>query len=143
MPKHKQRDTSFKRIIIILLVIIAITSTILIIKIKVSEHIDNKKQEEISQVLDTIEIPNEQITLEIPEKVLKVRQLQKENSEVVGWLEIEGTNIKYPVCQTDNNDYYLNHTYKKEENVNGSIFLDKDYDFNRPSENLLIYRTQK
>lgn len=54
-------------------------------------------------------------------------------------MEIEGTNINYPVCQASDNSYYLNHTYQKEKNANGSIFLDKDYNFNRPSENLLIY----
>ena len=140
MSKHNNKKLSgTTKLIIVLLVIICVFSTILFIMIKADEHRDNKEQEQISQVIDIIDIPKEHITPELPERVLKVRELQKENAEVVGWLEIDGTNISYPVCQAQDNDYYLTHTYKKEKNANGSIFLDKNYDFTKPSENLLIY----
>lgn len=138
MSKHS-KSSGTKKLIIILLSIILICSIIIIVKIKADEHIDNQKQVQISQVIDTIDIPNEDITPVKTERMLQVAELQKENPEVVGWLEIDGTNINYPVCQAKDNSYYLKHTYKKEYNSNGSIFLDKDYDFNKPSENLLIY----
>ena len=41
------------------------------------------------------------------ERMLKVEKLQKQNSEIVGWVEIEDTNINYPVLQASNNSYYL------------------------------------
>ena len=112
---------------------------VLIIRIKIDEYLNNQKQIEISQVIDTIDIPDIDITPEKTERMLQVIELQKENPEVVGWLEISGTNISYPVCQADNNDYYLTHSYKKEKVTGGSPFLDKDYDFTIPSSNLLIY----
>lgn len=31
------------------------------------------------------------------------------NPETVGWLKVPNTNIDYPVVQTNNNSYYLNH----------------------------------
>lgn len=142
MAKHNQ-DKSFRKTVIFLLLIIAVMSAILTIQIKLHQKKEDQQQEQISQVLDTIEIPRENITPETPERVLQVRELQKENAEVIGWIQIDGTNINYPVCQGQDNDYYLKHTYKKEANSSGSIFLDKDYDFDKPSENLLIYRTQK
>ena len=43
------------------------------------------------------------------ERMLKVEKLQKENSEIVGWVEIENTNINYPVLQASDNSYYLTH----------------------------------
>jgi len=138
MAKHKQ-DKSFKKTVIFLLLIIAIMASILMIQIQANKHKDNKEQEQISQVLDTIDIPQERITPEIPERCLQVKQLQQENPDVVAWLEIQGTNINYPILQGQDNDYYLKHTYKKESNSSGSIFLDKDYDFTKPSSNLLIY----
>ena len=115
MSKHNNKKLSgTTKLIIVLLMLICVFSTILFIKIKADEHRDNKEQEQISQVIDIIDIPKEHITPELPERVLKVRELQKENAEVVGWLEIDGTNISYPVCQAQDNDYYLTHTYKKE-----------------------------
>ncbi len=138
MSKHSNKGGT-KKVVLVLLVIIAICSTILYIKVKADKHLDDKEQEKISQVLDTIDVPVEEVTPVVTERQLQVMELQQENSEVVGWLEIEGTNINYPVCQAKDNDYYLTHTYKKEKNVNGSLFLDKDYDFTKPSSNLLIY----
>ena len=73
------------------------------------------------------------------EKMLKVKTLQQENSDIVGWIEISGTSINYPVLQGTDNEYYMTHNYKKQKSKNGSIFLTKDYDWNIPSSNLLIY----
>ena len=36
--------------------------------------------------------------------------LQEINPDVLGWIEIPGTEISYPILQSDNNDFYLNHT---------------------------------
>ena len=102
-------------------------------------YYEDKEQEEISGLLNKIEISNENKENNQTERISKIIELKKINKEVVGWLEISGTNINYPVCQSENNDYYLNHTYDGKINSNGSIFLDKSYDFLKPSDNLLIY----
>ena len=73
------------------------------------------------------------------EKMLKVKKLQQENSDIVGWIEISGTDINYPVLQGEDNEYYMTHNYKKQKSRNGSIFLTKDYNWEIPSSNLLIY----
>ena len=73
------------------------------------------------------------------ERMLKVEKLQKQNSEIVGWVEIEDTNINYPVLQASDNSYYLTHNYEKKYSKSGSIFLDKDYVWDPPSSNLLMY----
>jgi len=72
------------------------------------------------------------------QRMLMLEELQKENSDIIGWLEIPGTNISYPVLQGKDNEFYVNHNYKKEYSKNGSLFLDKDYDWTLPSTNLLI-----
>lgn len=139
MSKHSKGDISFKRTIAILLILILISIAILIIKIKLTEYRENETQMEISQVLNTIDIPQETITPENTKRQLQIEELQKENKDIVGWLEIVGTNINYPVLQGEDNDYYLTHNYKHEKISSGSIFLDKNYDFSKPSTNLLIY----
>ena len=71
--------------------------------------------------------------------MLQLEELKKQNNDIVAWLEIPNTKINYPVLQTSDNEYYMTHTYKKENSKDGSIFLDKDYNWDLPSSNLLIY----
>ena len=92
-----------------------------------------------SKVLDDIEIDKIQITEEKTERMLQLEKLQVENSDIMGWIEIEGTKISYPVLQATDNDYYLTHNYKKEKASGGALFLDKDFDLEKPSTNYLIY----
>ena len=44
---------------------------------------------------------------EAPPVLEKFVSILKENKSVIGWLSIPGTDIDYPVMQTQNNDYYL------------------------------------
>lgn len=143
MSRHSKHTKSkgLTKLILLLLIIIFICSTILFIKIKHTENQDNSRQEEISSLLDTIEISSKDVTSETTERMLQVRELRKSNNDIIGWLEIEGTSINYPVLQGEDNEYYLTHDYKKEKITGGSLFLDKDYSFILPSDNLLIYRT--
>lgn len=82
---------------------------------------------------------SEQILPQKTEKMLKLEELHTQNSDIVAWLEIPETAISYPVLLTNNNSFYLNHSYNKSYSAMGSLFLDKDTDLNRPSENFLIY----
>lgn len=88
---------------------------------------------------ETISIENTEEPNEETERMLQVKQLQEQNTDIVGWLEIENTNINYPILQGTDNSYYMTHNYKKENSKNGSIFLDANYNWNIPSNNLLIY----
>ena len=65
--------------------------------------------------------------------------LYNKNKRLIGWLEIDGTNIDYPVMQTTNNEYYLDHNYNQEYDKNGSLFLDASCDVVRRNTNLIIY----
>lgn len=139
MSKHNKETKRIKKIIIVILIIIFISSIAGIIFIKLKGLNDDNKQEEVSKALDSIDIDNSKITEEKTERMLQVEELKKQNNDIVGWIEIEGTNINYPVLQGKDNDYYLTHNYKNEEVAGGSIFLDMNYDFSIPSSNLLIY----
>lgn len=50
--------------------------------------------------------------------------LQAENGDVLGWIEIPGTELSYPLLQAEDNEFYLTHNWKKEPNSAGSIFLE-------------------
>lgn len=51
--------------------------------------------------------------------------LENMNSDFEGWLYIPGLSISYPVVLGADNDYYLTHTFQKEENKSGALFLDQ------------------
>ncbi|UKI28161.1 MAG: class B sortase [Clostridium sp.] len=56
--------------------------------------------------------------------MLIFNELKKINKDVKGWIEVNGTTIDYPYVQTNNNNFYLNHTFDKTSNGAGWIFLD-------------------
>ena len=49
--------------------------------------------------------------------------LRKINSQVAAWITIPGADISYPVVQGTDDEYYLRHNFKKEEDLFGCIFL--------------------
>ena len=65
--------------------------------------------------------------------------LYNKNKKMVGWIKIEDTEIDYPVMQTVNNEYYMDHNFNQEYDRNGSLFLDKDCDIVHRNTNLIIY----
>lgn len=78
----------------------------------------------------------EELELEVLEEY---QTLYNKNKRLIGWLKIDDTNIDYPVMQTANNEYYLDHNYSQEYDKNGSLFLDKDCDIVHRNTNLIIY----
>ena len=62
-----------------------------------------------------------------------------QNPDFVAWLRIPGTNVDYPVVQTDNPDYYLNHTFSGKSSGVGTLFSLADADYAAPGRNIAIY----
>ena len=135
MKKYKTKEKIKYICIYFFLILLIFLSVIYIIKFFSLK----KEVAEESNLLNTIEVDENKITKEETERMIKVKNLQEENPDIVGWLEIENTSINYPVLQGTDNEYYMTHNYKKEKSKNGSIFLNKDYDWSIPSSNLLIY----
>jgi len=66
-------------------------------------------------------------------------KLLKENPDTVGWIMIPGTEIDYPVVQTDDDSYYLTHDYNKAESGHGSIFMDYRNSANVSDKHTILY----
>lgn len=65
----------------------------------------------------------EAIKREQPEMLDTFMGLYAENPDIVGWIEL-GDFISYPVVQSEDNDYYLDHNFKREVTKSGAIFAD-------------------
>lgn len=75
----------------------------------------------------------------LPEVLDEYKKLYNTNKKLIGWLKIDDTNIDYPVMQTSDNEYYLDHNINQEKDRNGALFLDKDCNVVKRSTNLIIY----
>lgn len=66
-------------------------------------------------------------------------ELITKNPDTVGWIKINGTKVNYPIVQTDNNQFYLKHDYKKNYNSGGWIYADYRVNFVDFGKNTIIY----
>lgn len=58
------------------------------------------------------------------EPVVDFATLKAQNPEIVGWVQIPGTSVNYPVVQHSDNDYYLNHSFLGRDDEFGAVFMD-------------------
>ncbi len=132
-------------ILMLLIVILAISSYFFI-----KEWTENKKENEIYEDLQQIFKNKENSTNEdentdesknktsnmILKYTYNLENIAKINSEVVGWIKIDGTNINYPIMQ--NGDFYLHKNIYKNYSSRGTPYLAYYCDLKK-SDNLIIY----
>lgn len=67
-------------------------------------------------------------------------QLYAMNDDIVGWIQIPGTRIDYPVMQNSHyTDYYLYLDFDETYSRHGCIYVREECDVAAPSDNLTIY----
>ena len=99
-----------------------------------------EKIAEVVEQAQTGESETTDVLLTEEETVLaEYGELYLQNTDMVGWLSIAGTNINYPVMQTPNNpNYYLKHNFEKEYSDLGTPYVQENCDL-LTSDNLVIY----
>ena len=65
--------------------------------------------------------------------------LKQTNQNTRGWIYVPGTNINYPYVQTNNNDFYLTHTFDGHWSDAGWVFLDYRNNATLTDRNQIIY----
>lgn len=66
--------------------------------------------------------------------------LQQTNPDIYAWIQIEGTNINYPIVQSPTDDaYYLDHTVEGAAGLPGSIYTERVNSKEFTDFNTLIY----
>lgn len=68
-----------------------------------------------------------------------IDSLIKQNSDTVGWININNTNINYPFVQAKDNKYYLTRAFDKSSNEAGWLFLDYRNSKDFSNKNNIIY----
>ena len=85
--------------------------------------IDNNKTHKI---IEKIEKNTNLISVEEDKRMMYVdlTELIKINPDTVGYIKVNNTNIDYPIVKTDNNSFYLDHSFDKTYNKAGWVFMD-------------------
>lgn len=112
MVNTEKRKNAIIKMFIVIFVVIFIVCLYVIIK-------NFKEYAELSNLSE--ELIEETITYDTNSSIIDWDKLKNVNEDIIGWIQIDNTNINYPILK-DNNLFYLKHSYDKKYNNNGSIF---------------------
>ena len=85
---------------------------------------DVPAEEPAAPVMRWVPVPVEDDPAAEELRSINLQALREVNPDVLGWLRIPDTKIDYPLMQGSDNDFYLQHTWDKQPNSVGSIFLE-------------------
>lgn len=73
------------------------------------------------------------------ERTESFQQLQAMNKDVIGWVEVYGTNIDYPIVQGKDDWQYINTNAKGEYSLTGALFLSERNKADFSDFNSIVY----
>ena len=93
-----------------------------------------------SESVDTDDEPEPAEVWEADGILTRYHGLYDENSDLAGWIRIDGTVIDYPVMyNSSSNAFYLHRNFNKENSDAGIPFLDYQCDRAGNSDNMIVY----
>ena len=104
---------------------------------KIKEKKDTKKTEQVNPPENKSDDYWDYMKMNLLE--VDFNKLLQKNSDTVGWIEVKGTNINYPIVQTTDNNYYLHHAFDKSKNDAGWVYMDYRNDPVNFDQNTIIY----
>ena len=139
----KKRDKFKIKVKIIVLIVLALFVALLIFSIiksvkYIANVVENRKiAKRVSQYVTTTEQVEGQEN--IPNVEVDFAKLKSENSDTIGYLKVNGTDINDVVVQCKDNSYYMNHNFEQNKNRAGWIFADYRNKFDGTDRNIVIY----
>ncbi len=131
---------TWNRILIIVCTLIFLVSGGMILRYFISSWQTEQQYNQLAQQVHKTEketgIENGTSEKEI---LPQYQKLFTQNSDLVGWISIKGTDIDYPVVQAEDNELYLHRTFGGNENAHGCIFADASCSVTKPSDNIILY----
>ena len=133
MKKKRRLRKEVLYVILFFFIGLAIFSSYSIIKWRLEKN----RHGEIKEMINERVVIDE--TDAIPKISVDFAKLKETNSDTVAYLYVNGTDISYPVVKTDNNKYYLNHSYDHSKNYAGWIFMDYRNRLDGTDKNIIMY----
>lgn len=107
-------------------------------------YADGKQQreefEKLSELVEQTQEESEITVIDGMEVLLDYAKLYERNSDLAGWISIEGTSIDYPVMYTpEHPDFYLRHNFDREYSSWGVPYIAGNCSVQGYSDNIIIY----
>lgn len=141
--KKRKRSNLISRIILIVSACVFIFAAYNLISIlleykKGNDIYDNIEENVIEEKPVTIVIGEDNQEVEVP-FVYDHESLLEINSDGLGFLYIPSIDVRLPIAQTTDNDFYLHHTFDKTWNDNGCLFVDYRIREGLSANHIMIY----
>ncbi len=136
IKKIGQRNTKMpflQKCLLIVFILTFIISAIILFKWYVETSNSEKQYQQLS---DDVNKDSESQEKDVSVDFGKLKEI---NSDVVGWIKINETNIDYPIVQKKDNDYYLNKNFYNKDDRTGAIFVDYKNKSDFTDINTVIY----
>ena len=130
--KEKKKDF-FPFFLIISLIIMGICAVYIYNWLNESNHND----EIMETVKNAVIVENDDNSN--AKETINFSELKKYNSDIVGWLKVNNTEVNYPVVKYTDNSFYLKHSLDKKYNSHGWIFADYQVKLDGNDKNITIY----
>lgn len=112
----------------ILLVIFILIFVFSVVRISVFliEVNGNKKMNErlVKDVIKVEKVVADDEEVEVQKLTVDFDSLLNINKDIKGWIIFNDEKVNYPILQSNDNNYYLTHTFDKKKNSLGAIFMD-------------------
>ena len=105
-----------------------------------AEHVEQTEPEGTEAPKDAPsdgEAPGEESSPVLP--AVDFEGLRETGPDIIAWLNLPGTPLNYPVTQTEDNDYYLDHLHDKSPGKVGCLFADYENSADFSDRSTIIY----
>ena len=134
--ERQKRKFNIRSLLMLVFIVLLVFSGIKIIKWIFSNKQNDEVQCNLSQY---VEIKEDENNTQDNGYKIDFKALKEKNSDTIGWLKVNGTNIEYVVVKGTDNDYYLSHNFEKQNNSAGWIFADYRNKLDYTDYNTVIY----
>lgn len=136
--KRRQNDAS-AFLFVVLLVLVGLNVYVRFYDGNEVKYVSKNNVVQKKMVLDKTELNLYKRYSKVDINSVSISKLKKTNKDIVSWITVDGTNINYPVVQSEDNDYYLSHDIEKNIKSSGWVFMDYRNSIDMSDDNTIFY----
>ena len=119
--KEEKRNTG--RVILLIIALVCLIAGLAYIGVDLYQQYTARQEDRRSQSMVT-EAPSTTGESKKPTNPVNFKKLQSQNDEIYAWIQVDGTEVNYPIVQsTVDDEFYLTHSaYDKSWLASGAVF---------------------